>query len=89
MVTLPRFRSPGSHLTPRTQMDVEEGSLSFRAPGRGEGNPRKSSEFRGRGWQEDAIPESAGETEQWGREDERTLDPLMDPNRSSRVEMQS
>lgn len=47
MVTLPRFRSPGSHLTPRTQMDVEEGSLSFRAPGRGGKIPGKAPSLGG------------------------------------------
>lgn len=62
-------------------MDVEEGRLSLRAPGRGKKNLRKSEGLATPGKdlslgggvvREDTIPESAGKTEQWGRENERT-----------------
>lgn len=98
VVTLPTFQRPGSHLILRTQMDVEGGPLT-RVPGRekkknlrkseGLATPGKDLSIGGRVVREDTIPESAGKTEQWGRENERTLDPGMDPNRSPRVEMQS
>lgn len=51
--------------------------------------PGKDLSIGGGVVREDTIPESAGKTEQWARENERTLDPSMDPNRSPRVEMQS
>lgn len=78
-------------------MDVEEGTSIIKSTRKGKSlrkseglaTPEKDPSLGGGVVREDTIPESAGETEQWGRENERTLDLSMDPNRSPRIEMQS